>query len=103
MEGGSDQFRRFNISAADRAKSEARMWNDSRIRTQIMYVDDSEYDDRQNQQQCFVSFHAIHRLLTYVELHPTAASSAKSSMDGEERSQEGAQKISRMTEATEKA
>merc|ERR1719174_1764161 len=38
----------------------------------ITYVDDMEYDDRTNQQQSFVSFHAVNRLLTFLEAHPVA-------------------------------
>merc|ERR1719326_2270429 len=61
MEGGSDAFRRFDMSSLERAQAEAQMWSDRRIKTQITYVDDMEYDDRTNQQQSFVSFHAVNR------------------------------------------
>jgi len=77
MEGGSDTFRRFDITSQERALAESRMWNDQRIKTQVTYVDDMEFDDRTNQQQSFVSFHAVDRLLTFLEGHPSALKKSK--------------------------
>jgi len=72
MEGGSDSFKRFDMTARERADMEAKMWNDRKMKTQMMYADDVEYADRTHQQQSFVSFHGITRLLKFLEDHKSA-------------------------------
>lgn len=68
MEGRPDNLdagRPFTIY--DRGTREAKWWDETRIHRQLQYLDDSEWEDRTLQQQSFVSFNGLERVLHFLE------------------------------------